>query len=287
MSSVKECVKKVQRVHLPSRTTLVVEAQPDVAVYRAWTVRLLGGSKEEAESKMMIVGVGGKSEVLSALAHYREDGGGAKVFGLVDRDDWSDETIDRKLTEYPQLRVNRERHSLESYFCDPSEIGPLLIAEDPRYEQLLARFASRPLEILSARVDHWSLFTMTERVKQRMTDEKYPGGFHDVYDLPSEDVIRNCLRKWDEIIDEQSMFDEFNRLRLQAQGRLPGAQLRECVWAKPFFEDVICGGESGLAQMRKSLGLGAKSNETWMIDLAEMMPRIPPDIEAIFGEIVR
>ena len=54
-------------------------------------------------------------------------------------------------------------------------------------------------------------------------------------------------------------------------------QFRSCVWAKPFYEQVVYGGPSGLQSLRNT------SFQTWIIDLATNM-KVPDDLLSIMTE---
>jgi len=263
------------------RPTLVVEGKDDVDVYTRWLKKLLGPGGVVA-SRVDVIPVNSKFNVLAVLRWFRDrDGDPSDLFGIVDRDEWDAEMIAALKAELRQLRVNPARHSLESYFCDPSEIAPALLAEDsasfgPRLSSLEAQLNAA----LTDRVDHWSLFTLTERVKNRLNDADYPGFFHEQYRLPPDPDIQLKLRNWSQIVDEASCMAEFVRLRTDGRANPPASQCRAFVWAKPFFEQIVCGGASGLQSIK------AKATNTWMTDLAEFAPVVPPDIEPILRELI-
>ena len=263
------------------RSTLIVEGKDDVDVYSRWLKKLLGPGGVVA-SWVDIIPANSKPNVLTVLAWYRDhEGDPTDLFGLVDRDEWDAATIAARKNDLRQLRVNPERHGLESYFCDPAEITPALLAEDaatfgPRLPALDAQLN----EVLTQRVDHWGLFTLTERVKNRMNEAEYPGFFHNHYVLPGDPDIRAKLRDWAQIVDDFKCMAEFVQLRAEGRASHPTTQFRGYVWAKPFFEQMVCGGASGLLSMK------AKAISTWMIDLAEFAPVVPSDIEPILRELI-
>ncbi len=282
MSTPPKPVMDVRTIRSTSnRAVLVLEGKEDSEVYSRWLKKLMGPGSV-VSGRLNLVAVGGKINVLTALEWYRDhEGNPDNIFGIVDRDEWDDATIATKKGDLSQLRVNTMRHGIESYFCDPSEIEPALLAEDTStYGPLIAAFNTQAATALEARVDHWCLFTVTERVKQRMIEVEYPGIFHDLFELPDDTEILSRLRTWSSILDSDRIFDEFTRLRSDARSRTSSDRFRGCVWAKPFFEGVVCSGAAGLQQMK------AKNTTTWMIDLAEHSPTVPADIEAILRELI-
>lgn len=263
------------------RPSLVLEGKDDFDVYSRWLAKLLGPGAV-VSSQVDLISVGGKMNVLTVLEWFRDrEGNPSDLLGIVDRDEWDDATIAARMTSLTQLRVNALRHGLESYFCDPSEITPALLAEDavtlgPRIAALEAQVNAA----LSDRVDHWSLFTLTERLKNRMIEAEYPGVFHALYVLPDDPTIETRLQVWTGIMNSVEAMKEFLHLRTGGRTSPRTAQLRSAVWPKPFFEQVVYGDASGLQAMR------AKAIGTWMIDLAENAPSVPPDIEPILRELL-
>jgi len=281
MSQPSKSVQRVRSIRLASpKKTLILEAEPDRKVYEFWLGQLASGLPA-ALSKVDLISLGGKNEVLNTLAWFRDsEDNPADLFGLVDRDEWDGATIASQIHDLPQLRINPNRHTLESYFCDPREIRPALESLMPGLNR--GRLDSLVVEMRSAlahRVDHWCLFTVTERVKNRMNEAQYPGVFHDQYVLPSDREVRKRLRSWASIVKSTDIFEEFDGLRSASRLRPESEQFRSCVWAKPFYEQVVYASASGLQSLRGT------SYSTWMIDLATNMS-VPADLSGIFSEFL-
>jgi hypothetical protein len=279
MSQPPKSAQKVASVRLASgKNTLILEGQPDRNVYEIW-VGKLAGNASAALSKVDLVALGGKNEVLNALTWFRDHGGNpANLLGLVDRDEWDQPTISYRTKDLPQLRVNVQRHSLESYFCDPAELRPALKAETPSLKKTrLDALVTQTRKVLADRVNHWCLFTVTERVKGRLGEAQFPGVFHDQYVLPSDRVVKKRLRTWSSIVKVAAIFSEFDQLRSEASLLSESERFRSRVWAKPFFEQVVYGGVHGLQSLRGT------SVHTWMVDLATSMD-VPRDLAPILGE---
>ena len=279
MSQPPEYVRKIQRFRDASeRNTLVLEGQSDLKVYEGWLARI-AGSLTDARGKLDLVSLSGKHEVLNALAWFRDHGGNpGNLFGLVDRDEWDQATISSRTTDLPQLRVNPQRHSLESYFCDPTEIRRALQVQTPGLDRFrLDSLVIQTTKALEDRGNHWCLFTVTERVKNRMIEAEFPGIFHDQYVLPSDREVKKRLKTWATIVKADTVFKEFEQLRSATRLRPESERFALCVWAKPFYEQVVHGGPSGLQSLKN------KSAHTWMIDLATHM-KVPDDIRSILVE---
>src|SRR5690606_37656763 len=109
---------------------------------------------------------GGNTTVIAVLEWFRVHGGNLnRVFGFVVRNEWDNATANQQIAALPQLRVNQVRHSLESYFCDPNEIAPCLTGYNPAWVQHVIRMSTFIHQRRPEYVDHWALFTQTERIK--------------------------------------------------------------------------------------------------------------------------
>jgi hypothetical protein len=258
-----------------TQRVLLVEGRADAAVYGRW-LKKLAAPGTLYTSKVELVEVEGKRTVLAVLEWFRDHGGNpTRLYGLVDRDEWDPGTIAAQAHALPQLRINPRRHALESYFCDPGEIGPALLAQNAAHAPHFPALEAQILRHLPERVDHWALFTTTERAKERMAAAQYPGIFHAQYQVPPDADIQQRLQHWAAILDPNALFVEFDQLRTTARAQLPSDRCRGSVWAKDFYEQVVCGGPDGLQSIdNKSVG-------DWMIDLAEFAPAVPGDIAAI------
>jgi len=87
------------------------------------------------------------------------------------------------------------------------------------------------------------------------------------------------LRSWASIVKSTDIFEEFDGLRSASRLRPESEQFRSCVWAKPFYEQVVYASASGLQSLRGT------SYSTWMIDLATNMS-VPADLSGIFSEFL-
>ena len=69
------------------KNTLILEGEPDRRVYQIWLGKL-AGSEIAAFSKVDLVSLGGKNEVLIALAWFRDHGDNPVRLGLAGLDEW-------------------------------------------------------------------------------------------------------------------------------------------------------------------------------------------------------
>lgn len=256
----------------PGHKILVVEGVEDLAVYGKWLTRLAAPNLYTAT--LTPIQAGGKKAVLQALPYFAANGGESRVFGLVDRDEWDASICTARRTELPQVRINEGRHAVESYFCDPDEVAPAVLALHPGLDVQPLRDG---LEAARDRyVRHWALLTTTDRIAGRMTDINYPGQFSAPADPPPSDAeIQARFDLWSRTLDPVAAFAEFDALRTDALAEPHVTQYRRCVWAWRFFDDVVVPALNALP------GVTAQSGRDWMIDLAEYGPTVPTDIETI------
>jgi hypothetical protein len=248
-------------------------------VYSAWLKKLAHPSLYSA--KVVVEDSGGKQSVLNTLEWFRDHGGNpGHLFGLVDRDEWDTAALVARTAALPQLRVAPDRDGLDSYFCDPDELQPSLLAEAPAFAPQVPAFRAYLQGALAARVDHWSLFTTTERLKERMSAALYPGAFHAALPIPPDVDIDNRFQTWAGLVAHPQVFNAFLALRAQAQAAAAGVQFRSCICAKRFFEDIVHPAPDGLQRFR------VKSDAAWRLDLAEYAPAVPPDLASILQPLL-
>ena len=160
---------------------LLVEGVEDYDVYSRWLKKLLPPG-EIVATKVHLSFLEGKPTVLRVLEWFRDhEGNPTNVFGLTDRDEWTRRWSRVSEPSFPQLRINVERHSLESYFCAPEEIGPALANLDSAtfVEHLPVLIAQVVAELPAWVRSPEPLHCDRAAVKHRMIDAQYPGIFHD------------------------------------------------------------------------------------------------------------
>jgi hypothetical protein len=194
------------------KRVLAVEGIRDAQIYSAWLAKLTPPGTL-ADDRVVVVSTGGKSPLMRGLEWYRDEGGNPReVYGLRDRDEWDASRIAAEMASLPQLRVNADRHCLESYFCDPDEIQAALLAHDaPRFTAHLAQIQADLRSPLSEWADHWSLWTTTNRLNAEMRGAKFPHLFHAQYKLPPDSDIQRRLADWAAIVEPGTVFTQFDK----------------------------------------------------------------------------
>ena len=279
MSSPPKPVPAVQGfLDLGRKKVLLVEGPTDLAVCAIWLDKLAYPASHTAS--LVLVPAGAKNAVLTCLEWFADNGGEPRVFGLVDRDEWDGATISAICADLPQLRVNPDRHAIESYFSDPEEIWPALLAINPMWAPQATAFQASADAARLDYVAHWALLTVTDRIKVRMNDQGYPGYFSQTVPVPSDSDIRLRFAQWATTIDPTAAFADFDALRTVALAAPSSQQFRTHVWAKLFFEQII----------RPALNLlsapQANNAHDWMTDLAENALAVPVDVAAILRPLL-
>jgi hypothetical protein len=180
----------------------------------------------------------------------------------------------------PQLRVVAGRDCLESYFADPDELEASLLAENAAYAVQLPAFRLHLQTVLPVWVAHWALFRTTERVKDRMNAALYPGAFHGKPPIPSDTDIQARFQTWAGFLAHPQLFNEFDALRTQAMAVGATMQFRSHVYAKDFFETVVCPAPEGLQRFQ------VKKYDTWRLDIARHAPAVPADIATVLQPLL-
>jgi len=261
----------------PGHKIHIVEGVEDLAAYGKWLTRLAAPNIYTAT--LTLVQAGGKKPVLQALRYFAASGGEPRVFVLVDRDEWDADTCTARRAELPQLRINEGRHAVESYFCDPDAVAAAVLAMHPGLDMQPLRDALDAAREMYVR--HWALLTTTDRIAGRMTEINYPGQFSSPTDPPPSDAdIQARFALWARTLDPAAAFAEFDALRADALARPHATQYRSCVWAFRFFDDVVVPALNALP------GVTAQSGRDWMIDMAELGPSVPTDVEAILRPLI-
>jgi hypothetical protein len=261
------------------KRVLAVEGPRDSQIYTTWLGKLAPAGTG-AVNKVLVVPTRGKHDLINGLKWYRDEGGNpGDVFGLRDRDEWDAARITAEMVQLPQLRVNADRHCLESYFCDPDEIEAALLAHDAaRFTPYLAKLRADLQAPLGDWADHWCLWTITNRLNVEMQGAKFPHLFHTQYKLPPDADIKKRLEDWAVIVEPSGVFNQFDTLRSATRSGPARDHFRSCIYAKIFFPLVV--------HQQVLRLLDPQDADEWMKDLAAWSPVVPPDIAAILQPLL-
>lgn len=281
----REWVIKAQTAAAQNKKVLFVEGKTDVKVYTEWLKKLLGPTWA---NEVFLEESKDRPNLVSGLRWLRDnnDPAQAVIFGLADRDEWEADDLAALAGELPTLLVNPQRHSLESYFCDPDEIELILGERDAvtGKDEFAPRMAGLRDQMEDARKDYvpnWALAHVLQRANERIRDdERYPTYFHNTCPLPPDGDILAKLEAWAGVLEPNSLFAAFDTLRTGSLLRPVSEQFRSCIESKVFLGKVVLEGPHGLTSIQP------KSKEDWMIELARWSPAMPSDLQAILAPVL-
>jgi hypothetical protein len=263
------------------KRVLAVEGDDDKGVYTAW-LKTLAQPGTFFSDKVVVVDAGDKHKVLQGLIWFRDPATRppGTLYGLVDRDAWDAGTIATQTTTIPQLLVNANRHCLESYFSDPLEIAAALRAKHAtQYTSDIQRIDTHLKAQLPDWVDRWSLWVTTCQVSQQMTEEAFPGFFHDRLPLPDDGMIEARLETWARVVDPNRVLAAFRQERSAARLKTASEQFRGCVQAKMFYRGIVVG--QALQPIKSD------NPKRWMLRLAKWMADVPIDLAPMLRPLLR
>jgi hypothetical protein len=261
----------------PLQKFLVVEGEDDQFFYQRWLERIDRG----AAGKIQVEQPGSKAKVLDALDWLQTSGGNpANVVGVVDRDEWTKKDIQQMQAKLRQLRVNSQRHTLESYFTDPDEIQAALFARDQlKYKAPVENLRNAVAAARKEWVEHWALWSTLQRVWVRLNlDEQFPKSILDRCPVPTEGQIEKQLREWAKILNVKDLMTSFKDERDKAFGKTHSIQVRSCVHGKNFFNQVV---KSRLCQCDPAVKV-----DSWMAQLIAWSPKVPTDLENLLKDLL-
>ena len=262
------------------KRVLVVEGDDDKDVYIAWLKQLTPRGTIFSD-RLVVVDAGSRDQVLQGLLWYRDVASPppGQLFGLVDRDEWDAPTLSAKRAEIPRLLVNESRHCVESYFIDPAEIEAALLEKDRTlYGPSIPAIRTAIDRERLAWVDHWALWVTMCRVSRRLSEELFPGRFHDHVPLPADPDVEQRLRDWASIVEAGTIFESFRQERGAARAGTETEQFHGCIHAKKFFTRIV------VPNALHSLGRHDAKN--WMLKLAKWMPVVPGDLQPILQPLL-
>ncbi|HEV3384771.1 MAG TPA: hypothetical protein VG097_08140 [Gemmata sp.] len=268
MSRPKFHIARAQTILAASKRVLFVEGKDDEAVYAKWLFKIdpLFGNR------LGIVVTDGRNDLDISLASL---GHPIDAFAFRDRDEWDAARISSMQGANPRLLVNPNRHSIESYFCDPDELVTVLLAQDAaKYgpsETTLRAALSAPL---ADWVDHWSMWTTAMRLQSDMVSVGYSSYFHDILPLPPDPDVQSRLDSWSQLADSSRVWTSFLALRADERTKPTSEKHRSCVHGKKFWEQVV------LPALRT-----VENRGDWLIDLADWSS-IPPDLEPLLRSVL-
>ncbi len=272
-------VHRAETAASQKKRVLAVEGKTDKAALSAWLGTELGPTWA---NDVYLEVTDNRGSMLDGLRWLRDNRSPFEkaVFGLADRDEWELAEISALQTQLPQVLVNLDRHALESYFCDPDELEPILRGQDAKtgrneYTPLLSGLRQQMTSALAEYVPHWAICRVIQRANERIrNDAEYPRFFQNRCPLPSDVDIQTKLAEWSGVLDSDVLFADFIGLRSSSFQRPLAEQFRGCVESKLFLGTTVVNGPHGLNRVK------TQSKEDWLVELARWSPAMPTDLRA-------
>lgn len=285
MSQAKSWVENARNAASQNKKVLAVEGTTDKQVLMPWMEKQLGPTWANS---VYVEETRGRAGLLSGLSWLQTNNDPllASIFGLADRDEWQPHQTAALQAELPRLLVNLQRHSLESYFCDPDELQAILEARDVAtssnaFAAILPGLRQQMLAALPDYVAHWSLCHVVQQANERIRqDAHYPDFFINQCPLPDDAAIRTKLAEWSAIVDANALFAGYTHLKAASLTRPQAEQFRSCIESKLFFTAIVMDGPHGLNRIR------AQSKDDWLIELARWSSAMPADLAQTLAPVL-
>ncbi len=246
------------------KRVFVVEGESDQDAFNVLAEKRF---REEFVKKWVIVPARGKPLVLGLLEKEPD------WIGLVDKDEWTQDTIDEKKGMLPNLSV-LPRFCLENYLIAPSEIWQALPEIQKSkipggLEQLQTQFLQD--------VEKWIRHGVLRTVIAPLVDGLFALGFHsDLLNFDNsqdDEKIREILEKWHDFLDPDTLVKTFEERLDQVREKPVSEQLSRWIYGKAFFNTHVY---NVLNQL-----LGYEHKEDRINDLFNGMA-LPEDLEPLW-----
>jgi len=257
---------KEQQIGATGKVALIVEGVDDVHFYS----ELMSKRHAGWESKFCIVEVGGKKNVIDILP--KEPG----WFGIVDRDEWSDEVLTEKQTFHPNLWIS-PRFCVENYLIVPHE---LWAAFPGKQREKIVEGEPKLRETLLNDLDRWLAHGVLWSVINPLWDGLRSRGFKE--DLLSPEValdsdrIKKKLNEWHQFIDPEKIMARYESTLKRVRKLPQDEQLKQWIHGKSFYTTVVNPALNTL--------LGQKSEKDRRSSIIRTLP-LPDDLSALWDRL--
>lgn len=269
MTKIDKLIQKIKDRELaafPDKRVLVLEGKDDITAFQM----LLTKHNPSWEQHWVLVEAGKKKNVLDILAIE------TTWFGLVDRDEWSEDKISHLSNERENLMF-LPRFCIESYLVNPSEIWQAL---RPKHQERIDGGESTFIRKFEQEVQRWFNHSAVWYVVNPLWEKLRAAGFNSVLldvDIVQQNAeVERILRSWGDLIDPEVLAREIE-LRKQKIESLPmSEQLATCIHGKLFFEKFV---DPLLTDY-----LGQRGREQRQKDLFNTLP-VPDDLSQIWAKM--
>lgn len=190
------------------RRVFLVEGERDRDAFSQMLEKKFG---HEFERRWAVAWAGSKELVIGILAKE------PNWIGLVDRDDWMEETISAKLKEFPNLNV-LPRFCLENYLIEPSELwNALPDVQKRKIPGGVTQFKAQINVDQSKWVRHGVLRTVINPLWDVLIARGFQRDLLSFENAQDDTKIQATLQKWSDLLNPEKLFEEFDK-RLKLAG---------------------------------------------------------------------
>lgn len=221
-----------EKIGNQNKRALIVEGKDDEI---ALTI-LLQHHHPDWEQRWIIAPAGNKRQVQEVLAAEPD------WIGLVDRDEWDQATINQRTQSLPNL-LALPRFCIENYLINPAEIWQAI----PSKRQEIvdggeAAFTQSILAELPYYLRHgvlWKVVTPLWSGLRALGFKDALAAEHSVSTAQDDAEIRRILGEWDQLLDPERIFSEFQQQLSEVQQLSVAEQLALWVHGKTFWKNVV------------------------------------------------
>lgn len=256
-------IKDRDLVAFPNKRVLLLEGRDDITAFQM----LLTKRNVNWEQDWVLVEAGKKQNVLDILALEQT------WFGLIDRDEWSEDKIAHLLQEHSHLMF-LPRFCIESYLVNPSEVWQAL---RPKHQERIAggeaAFTRRFEQEVHRWFNHAAIWYVVNPLWEKLRSAGFNSALLDVDTVRQDAEVERILRSWGALIDPENLAQEIQQRKAQVESLSLSEQLTISIHGKLFFEKFV---DPLLTSF-----LGQRGREQRQRDLFSTLP-VPDDLSPIW-----
>jgi hypothetical protein len=257
---------KEQQIGATSKVALIVEGIDNFNFYG----ELLSKRHAGWESKFCIVQVGGKKNVIDILTKEPD------WFGIVDRDEWSNEVLTEKQTIHPNLWIT-PRFCVENYLIVPHE---LWAAFPGKQREKIVEGEHKLRETLLNDLDRWVAHGVLWSIINPLWEGLRSRGFKEALLSPEvaldNEQIKETLKEWHQFLDPEQIMACYESTLEQVRALPQDERLKQWIHGKSFYTSVVNPALNTL--------LGQKSEKDRRSSIIRTL-QLPDDLSALWDKL--
>ncbi len=248
------------------KRVFLVEGESDRDAFSEMLEKKLGS---ELEKKWLVAPAGGKRMVIGILSRQPD------WIGLVDRDEWTMETISQITRDVSNLHI-LPRFCLENYVVEPGELWRALPKNQrDKIDGGLERLRKEILVDLGKWIRHGVLRTVITPLWDGLIARGFQGELLDFENAQDDEKIKGKLEEWHHFLRPDVIFGKFKERLHEVREKPPFEQITRWVDGKEFFR----------VRVYKALNrlLGQQSEKAV---IRQLFSRIDPpeDLDSLWGK---